>query len=516
MTYFSSHATVLLCMVIYLTLIITLGWYLQRQSAKTVGEYYLANRRIPGWVVSLAFFSTFISSNTYIGQAGESFRYGLSWTWVGFFWAAFCVISWMILGPRMRNQSIRLKSLTVPDYFQLRYQSPLARSIRVLSAFIILFATIWYMTGIAKGIAHLLESVLDIPYAYGAAFMLFFTCIYTVAGGMYGIMWTDAVQGILMFAVAILMVSLPFVYVGGYDVLMTKIAYVDHVSKKGTPIGSGLVSFGQLTSFLYIAGIGLSVGMKQISEPKLLIRFYTVKDRKGMKFAMTWTPIFMGISLVCVMGLGALVHGMVTTQEAAYLVNNTDEVVGFMLKKFNSPIISGICLMGLFAAGMAALASVTLVVGTTLVKDIWNVWKPMPAERIIPRTKLVMLLYCLVVYYFTLFPPAGVVELSAFAGSVYVASFLPTIFGGLYFRWGTDLGAVASMITGILANIIWRFGVRPNYEALADVHEVFPSFIASFIAYILASQLTSIRKPDQDHLDLVFGTEKAVNYVATK
>lgn len=329
-----------------------------------------------------------------------------------------------------------------------------------------------------------------------------------LSGGMYGIMWTDAVQGILMFAVALLMLAIPFMYVGGYDVLIAKIAHVDHVSKKGTPIGNGLVTFGQLTSFLYIVGIGLSVGMKQISEPKLLIRFYTVKDRKGMKFAMTWTPIFMGVSLVCVMGLGALVHAMVTTEEAAYLVNNIDEVVGFMLKKFNSPLVSGICLMGLFAAGMAALASVTLVVGTTLVKDIWNVWRPMPAERIIPRTKLVMFLYCLLVYYFTLFPPAEVVKLSAFAGSVYVASFLPTIFGGLYFRRGTDLGAVASMVTGIVVNIIWRFGVRPNYAFLADVHEVFPAFIASFVVYGIASLLTANRRPEPQHLGVVFGTEK--------
>ena len=43
---------------------------------------------------------------------------------------------------------------------------------------------------------------------------------------------------------------------------------------------------------------------------------------------MIWTPVFLGISLVCVMGLGALVHGMATPEEANYLINNTDEVIG--------------------------------------------------------------------------------------------------------------------------------------------------------------------------------------------
>ena len=503
--YFSEHATVLFCMVFYICFLVFLGWLLQRKTSKTVGEYYLANRSIPGWVVSLAFFSTFVSTNTYIGQAGESFRYGLSWTWVGLFWALFCVISWLILGPRMRNQTVRLKSITVPDYFHLRYQSQLAKSIRVLSAVIILFATIWYMTGIAKGVAHLLHSLLDVDYAYGAAFMIFFTCIYTIAGGMYSVMWTDAIQGILMIIVACVMIAIPFVFVGGYDAMMSKLAVIDHVSKSGKPIGNGLVTFGQLTSFTYILGIGLSIGMKQISEPKLLIRFYTVKDKASMKFAMTWTPIFMGFSLVCVMGLGALVHGMVSGEEAAYLINNTDEVVGFMLKKFNNPLISGICLMGLFAAGMAALASVTLVAGTTLVKDILHVWKPMPAEKIIPRTKIAMLFYCFLVYYFTLYPPGGVVELSAFAGSVYVASFFPTIFGGLYLRWGTDVGAVASMITGIFVNIFWRFGIRFKVEGMQEIHEVFPAFILSVLVYLVVSKLTASRMPKEEHLKVVFG-----------
>ena len=101
-------------------------------------------------------------------------------------------------------------------------------------------------------------------------------------------------------------------------------------------MGGGLVTFCSLVSFTYVLGIGLSVGMKQIAEPRCLVRFYSVDDAKGMRFAMIWTPVFLGISLVCVMGLGALVHGMATEREAAYLIQHTDEVVGFMLAKFDN------------------------------------------------------------------------------------------------------------------------------------------------------------------------------------
>jgi Na+/proline symporter len=98
------------------------------------------------------------------------------------------------------------------------------------------------------------------------------------------------------------------------------------------------------------------------------------------------------------------------------------------------------------------------------------------------------------------------VELTAFSGAVFAASFFPAIFGGLYLRWGTDMGALVSMITGIVVNIIWRFGFRLQYPSLKDVHEVFPSFVIAFVVYLVVSKLTAHRKPDVEHLDRVFGS----------
>ena len=354
MEYFKEHYITILLTAFYVFGCLYIGWYFKKKASKEIEGYYLAKREIPGWVISLAFFSTSASTNTYIGQAGKSFEYGLSWAWMGFIWTIFCIISWQLLGPRMRFQTARLKSFTIPDYFHLRYKSNLAKSIRMLSATIILFATLWYMIGIAKGCAHVLTSVLDIPYEYGAFAILFITCAYTIWGGMYSVLWTDAIQGIIMFGVAILMLMIPFIYAGGVEPLLENLRTTDHLTASGAPIGSGLVVFGELTSFLYILGIGLAIGMKQISEPKNLIRFYSINNAKSMRFAMIWTPVFLGISLVCVMGLGALVHGMANASEASYLVANTDEVVGFMLDKFDNKLVSGICVAGLFAAGMSS------------------------------------------------------------------------------------------------------------------------------------------------------------------
>ncbi len=372
------------------------------------------------------------------------------------------------------------------------------------------------MAGIAKGSAHVLEAVLGVPYEWGSGLIIFVTCAYTIWGGMYGVLWTDAIQGIMMIAVAMIMVMLPFVYVGGVEQLMSRISMTTHPDLDGNPIGSGLVTFGHLTSFVYILGIGLAVGMKQISEPRCLIRFYSVDNTRSMKFAMTWTPVFLGISLICVMGLGALVHGMATPEEARYLIQNTDEVVGFMLAKFDNQIVSGLCVAGLFAAAMSSLASVILIVGTAFAKDIWHVIRPFPNAKLIGYTKWTMLLYCLLVLLVTLYPPAGIVELTAFAGAVFAASYFPSIFGGLYWKWGTDLGALLSMVIGVVTNVVWRFGVRFNVAGLEDIHEVFPACLVSSLTYVVVSLVTRSRRPSPDHLAKIFSSGCPVTMQRTR
>jgi SSS family transporter len=507
MEYIAKNWVILIIMLVYTAFCLLIGQWFKKKAARDVDAFYVAKREIPGWAISLAFFSTFISTNTYVGQAGFSFQAGLSWVWVGVYWVVFCMISWLLMGPRMRVQTAKLKSVTIPDYFDYRYKSSFSKAIRIFAAAIILFATLWYMTAIAKGCAHLLKSTLGVPYAWGAFLVIFITTLYSVLGGMYSVLWTDAVQGLIMFFVAIFMVMIPAMYVGGWEPLMNSIAHTTHLTAKGQPIGNGLMTFCTLVSFAYITSIGLAVGMKQIAEPRCLIRFYSIDNAKSMKFAMIATPLFLGISLACVFAVGALVHGMATGQEATYLIKHTDEVIGFMLAKFGNPWATGFVMAGLFAAGMSSFAAVSIIVGTAFVGDIWAVIKPLSQQKQVSYTKWLMWIYSGIVFILALYPPAGIVELTAFSGAVFTAGFFPAVFGGLFLRWGTGKGALYSMIIGIAMTVFWRFSLRFALPGMKDIHEIIPGFIVSLIVYLIVSKLTASDMPNKEHLDHVFHTQ---------
>ena len=73
--------------------------------------------------------------------------------------------------------------------------------------------------------------------------------------------------------------------------------------------------------------------------------------------------------------------------------------------------------------------------------------------------------------------------------------------GGFYLRWGTDMGALASMPAGILSCVIWRSVFRFQLPALQDNHKVIPACIISVLVYLLVSLITRRRCPEQRHLD---------------
>ena len=91
-----------------------------------------------------------------------------------------------------------------------------------------------------------------------------------------------------------------------------------------------------------------------------------------------------------------------------------------------------------------------------------------------------MAIYCLFVFIITLYALAGIVELTAFAGSVFAVSF----FGNLrwfIFEMETGFGAMISIVVGLLVHVLWRFIFPFEYDTLNDFHELFPAFTIAML-----------------------------------
>jgi SSS family transporter len=481
------------CIIAYFIVTIIIGIWFKRRAEKSVSEFYVAGRSIPGMIIALGYYSTFLSTATFIGQAGSSYKFGLPWVYVGLIWVAFCVFAWIVIAPRLRAQTEALGSITATDYFDYRYNSKL---LRVLGAAIAVFAQIFYLTSIVIGCAWLFKYALGVSYEIGAAILLFVTLIYLVVSGAWAVYYTDALQGAIMLVAAVLLFALVIAMAGGIGPAIATISNCPDPMPGGGVIGDKLMTWA-LVSPLYVFAIGFSIGAKQISDPKVTTRLYSIKDRKALRTAMIWAPIFLLITSLVVFPLGAFAHAIIPKEQALFYFKNTDQVVPYLLTFIENPYIIGFIVAGWFAAAMSSISPAVLVAGTQITRDIIQVLSKRAAswseKRIINLTRIFIVIYMIIVYIISIYPPYGIVELTAYTGSIFAASFAPAVLGGLLWRRATKMGVVTSMITGLIVTGVWRFWVIGAFPWIYNVywiHEVIVGFISSIIVFIVVCLVT--------------------------
>ena len=94
-----------------------------------------------GFVVGVSFFATFASTNTYIGNAGKGYEYGMPWLITALVMVLFTYLSWTFVAPRLRRFASHFDALTLPDYLASRFVSE-RQVLRVAAAMVIIFSSI--------------------------------------------------------------------------------------------------------------------------------------------------------------------------------------------------------------------------------------------------------------------------------------------------------------------------------------------------------------------------------------
>lgn len=132
----------------YLIVLILIGFITGRRT-KSVEDFYIGGRQIGPWVTALSFVAAYFSSVVIIGGGGYGYMFGMATLWIGAINVLLgCTVCWIVLGPRIRQFTQRLKTMTIPGFFGERYDSRFAL---VFSALIIVLFMIFYNVSILKG-----------------------------------------------------------------------------------------------------------------------------------------------------------------------------------------------------------------------------------------------------------------------------------------------------------------------------------------------------------------------------
>jgi SSS family solute:Na+ symporter len=194
---------------IYFLVIFAIGYYYSRKE-RTTTDYFLAGRDVAWWAIGASLFSSNIGSEHFIGLAGTGASSGMA---VGHFeWLASIIV--LILGWVFVPFYLRSNVYTMPEFLERRYNNACRTYLAGISLIAYIFTKI--SISIFAG-AIVLKAVLGWGMVESSIALLLATGIYTVAGGLAAVIYTEVIQTVILIAGALILMFIGLNEVGGWS-----------------------------------------------------------------------------------------------------------------------------------------------------------------------------------------------------------------------------------------------------------------------------------------------------------
>lgn len=436
----------LLIVAVFLLGIIGVGKLASRRI-KTSDDYIVAGRGAGLPLIVGTLFATFWGGGVIIGATGASydegifgvvedpFAAGLSLVLVGFFFVR------ILRGLKIRS---------VGELYKSRFGVGTGY---LASALMIPTYIVWtavQLLAIGK-IINVLFGI-DFTLAFmGAALVV---VLFTYMGGLVAVVWTDAVQMIIIFLGLVAILVAGFSAAGGIENVFAAAPadYWNILPRDRSPMG--------WVSYLAMWA-GMSLG--NIPSPDIAQRAFVARDSatayKGMIIAgsMYWTVGFIPV-VIALIGIALVGNG---TLDAAMIAHDSELLVPYMAKVLLGPVGLGVFVASLIGAVLSSASTSLFATAVLFSNDIYKPFKAGITEEnpenndsdMLKATKFFVVivgvlsvgvgLSCNFIYDLTIF--AFTLQLGVL--------FFPFIFA-LKARWVTSHGVVAGMAGGVLVNLV--------------------------------------------------------------
>ena len=469
----SFDAPLLVTFLTYLLLILYLGVKAYRRT-HDLGDYILGGRKLGSVVTALSVGASDMSGWLLLGLPGAIYLAGISEIWIGIGLVIGAYFNWFFVARPLRVFSQEANnSLTLPDYFENRFNDK-SRILRVISAVVILvFFTFYTASGLVGG-AILFENSFGLQYSTALLTGAFIIVAYTFVGGFLAVAWTDAIQALLMLA-ALLIAPLAVVSgAGGADVVIEQMLAVN-------PDSTSL--FADITFIGFISLIAWGLGY--VGQPHILARFMAAESPLKLvparRIAMSWMIIVLiGSVSTGLAGIAFFVDEPLANPETVFIA---------LSQTLFNPWIAGIITAAILSAIMSTIDSQLLVSSSVISEDFYRVFvrKDASQKELLLVSRIAVIVIALMALAIASDRESCVLDLVSYAWAGFGAAFGPVIVFSLFWRNMTALSAVVGMVIGAVTVVVWS-----NISGgIFELYEIVPGFL-------FASVAISVFKPEQN------------------
>jgi SSS family solute:Na+ symporter len=353
---------------VYFVVVFSIGFYFSMKE-RTSEDYFLASRHVGWFAIGASLFVSNISTEHFIGLAGSGATSGLA---VGHFeWLA-CLIL-LILGWVFVPFYLRSNVFTMPEFLERRFNRQCSIYLASISILAYIFTKISVHLYAA---AIVLERVVGWNPMTAAILLVVATGVYTVAGGLAAVIYTDLVQTLILLAGAIALTVIGLDKVGGFEALRAAVPpdYFHMIKPMTDP------EFPWTGIFLGAPILGI---WYWCTDQVIVQRVLSAKDeghaKAGTIFAgfLKVLPVFVLvlpglIAFALYPDLFKVVDGHVTNGDIAYPT---------LIVNLLPTGLVGLMIAALLAALMGAMSSVFNSASTMVTLDFYKRLRPQASER---------------------------------------------------------------------------------------------------------------------------------------
>ncbi len=460
---------------------------------KTSSQFTSGGGKIPGWVVGLSLFAAFLSSISFLGLPGKAYMSN---------WNAFAF------------------SLSIPlaAIFSVRFFVPLYRGLGSISAYHYLEVRFGVWASIYASICYILTKImhmgailllLSLPlnalFGWNIQTIIIVTgitvTIYSMLGGIQAVIWTDAIQGLILMVGAIVgALILTFSMPEGPKQIFD-IAAANHKFSLGS-FGSSLTD----STFWVVLIYGFFMNLQNFGVDQNNVQRYmtTGTEKEAKSSALFGYLLYIPLSLI-LFYIGTALFAYYTAQPDLLpaelkVTGSGDKIFPYFIATALPTGIRGLLIASIFAAGMSNISAningTATIILTDYYKRFFNLQGNEKSSMKVLYGSSLIVGALGVTIALSLVGVKSVLDAWWMLASIFSGGMLGLFLLGYLSKYARNIDAVIGTIVGILI-IIWM-SLSPLYftegKLLAfrspfheDLTAVFGTMAITLVGFLLAS-----------------------------
>ncbi len=435
---------------VYLVGITIFGGTFYRKN-KTSSAFTLGNRSIPGWIISLSIFATFVSSISYLALPGAAYLGN---------WNAF----------------VFSLSLPIAILVAVKYFVPLYRKVNSPSAYTFLeqrfgpwarvyASTSYFLTQLMRigTILYLLALTINSIFGWNITAVIIITgiivMIYSSMGGIQAVVWTDAIQAIILIIGALVCAGYMLFSMPEGPGQLFSIAAENHKFSLG--------SFGldlSESTFWVVLVYGIFINLQNYGiDQNFVQRYIASKSEKAAKrSALSGGLLYIPVSLLFLFIGTALFSyyqsGIVQLPTELLDPSKSDAVFPFFIVNALPVGVTGLLIASIFAAGMSTISTSYNSSATVFLTDYYQRFfnktaSEKEAMRVLYISSFVISI-CGILIAIAMINVKSVLETWWKLASIFSGGMLGLFLLGVIARHKNTVGAIIGVVAGISV-ILW-------------------------------------------------------------